>query len=120
MKKKKKMKIFKSKKRKIVSTKSKKRRADLIHLKNSIYQKSIKIQMNMTIIFIKARNTTTMIKNMSQSLLKKLMMILILKKESKTTDCPLQGILQKDSSEEHQLTQEELQLVSEAIFHLKD
>lgn len=59
-------------------------------------------------------------KNMSQSQPKNLMMILILKKENKITDCLLQDILLKGSSEEHQLIQEDLQLVSEAISHLKE
>ena len=48
------------------------------------------------------------------------MMILILKKINKITDCLLQGILQEGSSEVHLLIQEELLLDLEAIFHLKD
>jgi hypothetical protein len=44
-------------------------------------------------------------------------MILILRKESKIIDCPIQDILQKPFLEEHQLIQEELKLLSEVIFH---
>jgi hypothetical protein len=76
--------------------------------------------MNEIIISIKAQNTIIMRKNMSQSLLKKIMMILILKKINKITDFLLQDILQEGSSEVHLLIQEELLLDLEAIFHLKD
>jgi hypothetical protein len=120
VKKKKKLNFLKAKKRRIVRTKNKKKRADLFLLKKNISPKSIKIQMNMIIISIKIRNMISMRRNMSQSQPKKLTMILILKKESKTTDCHLQDILLNNSSEEHQLIQEDLQLVSEANSHLKE
>lgn len=104
------MKKIKSLKRKLVSAKIKKKKADLFRLKNRIKMQSIKTQINLTIISIKARNMNRMRKNMSLSILKKLMMILIFKKENKIIDCLHQGILQKGSSEVHQLIQEELQL----------
>ncbi len=114
------MKILKIRKKIKVSTKNKNKKVDLFPLKNSIIPKSTKIIMIAKIITIKAQNATTMKKNMIKSPLIKIMMILILKNFNKITDCPLLDILQKVSSEVHQSIQEEVQLDSEAIFHLKD
>jgi len=120
VKKNKKMKILKFRKKIRISIKSKNKKADLFRLKKNIIFRSTKAKMNEIIISIKAQNMIIMRKNMSQSLLKKLMMILILMKINKITDFLLQGILQEGSSEVHLLIQEELQLDLEAIFHLKD
>ena len=51
---------------------------------------------------------------------KKPMKILILRKKKRDIDCLHLGTLLKDSSEEHQLTQEEFLLATEAIYLHKE
>jgi hypothetical protein len=96
------MKIHRAWKRKSIIIKKSKR--------DQLLQKKINIPKIMTLnnILINIKK----VKNIHQ-------MILILRRESKITDCLIQDILQKPFSEEHQLIQEDLKLHLEVTFHLK-
>ena len=102
MKKEKWMKIHRAWKRKCIIIKKSKR--------DQLLQKKINIPKIMTLINILI--SIKKVKNIHQ-------MILILRRESKITDCLIQDILQKPFSEEHQLIQEDLKLHLEVTFHPK-